>query len=174
MKNTVYTYDLFDRSDYRVVDYTSRYYGSISKFFKQYNNYFTVYILEDDEKLEDVSYRLYDTTDYADLILAINEDVFLWNVPYNQDINLEQSNILSKSIMNGVDTIGIDDKKRNIISEIAKDNIERLNELKRNILVPKNEYLSTVLGLVERYRSLYNTNNILSEEEARARIGELI
>lgn len=174
MKNTVYTYDKFVRYDYEVADYTSRFYGSISKFFRQYSNYFEVYKLEDDEKLENVSYKLFNTTDYADLILAINEDTFLWNVPYNQDINAEQTKLLAKVLLNSADLVNMNTLEKDRVSEMAKDSIDRLNEYKRTILVPKNEYLSTIIGLVEKYRELYNLNVELSEDDARARIGDLV
>jgi len=174
MQNTVYTYDTLTSSDYEVADFTSRYYGNISKFLRQYSNYFTVYKLEDDEKIENVSYNLFNTTDYADLILAINEDTFLWNVPYNQDINAEQSELLAKIMLNSSDIINMNMYEKNAIMQIAQGSIDRLNEYKRNILVPKNEFISTVIGLVERYRQTYNLNNQMTEEEARRHMDVLI
>lgn len=167
MQNTVYTYDTLASKDYEVADFTSRYYGNISKFLKQYSNYFTIYKLDDDEKIENVSYKLFNTTNYADLILAINEDTFLWNVPYNQDINAEQAELLAKVMLNSSDIANMDTYEKNAMIQIAQNSIDTLNEYKRNILVPKNEFISTVIGLVERYRQTYNLNIQMTEEEAR-------
>lgn len=174
MNNSVYTYERMNVLDYNVVDFTSYYYGSISRFLKQYSNFFEVYTLHDDEKLEEISYRFYETTDYADLILAINEDVFLWNVPYNEDINIERYEILRRVLSNNTDIAGSLESKQERIDILSRGMIEDSEKLKRNILIPKNEYISNIIGLVEKYREIYNLNKDMSEKEARDKIGLII
>jgi len=172
MKNTVYTYDTFERYNYEVTDYTSIYYGNISEYLKQYSEYFMSYKLKDDEKLENVSYSFYQTTDYADLILAINQDVFLWNVPYNQDINIDRAEILAKSLLNASDLINMNTNEKDRIINMATISIDESNELKRHILIPKPDYISTIISLVENYKKQYYLNKVLTEEEARYLISE--
>jgi len=174
MINKVYTYDTFDRYDYNVKDYTSRYYGYLSKYLQQYPEYFFSYSVEDDEKMENISYKFYKSVDYADLVLAINEDVFLWNVPYNQDVNNNQAELLTKILLNSADLLGINTVEKEKIEKLAKDGIEEGNSLKRNILLPRPEYLSTVLSLIEKYRDKYNLNKKLAEDEARKLSDEVI
>lgn len=174
MDNTVYTYDTFSRYDYEVRDFTSFYYGKISTFLKQYSSYFDVYTLSDDEKLENVSYKLYETPDYADLILAINEDVFLWNIPYNDDINKEREIILTKVLSNSLDLVGVEEYRKVYTEQLAREMIEDSDRYKREILVPKNEFLSVVVGLVEKYKNIYNLNTPKTEKEARSLIGDLL
>lgn len=171
MTNTVYIFDKMIRDDYEVRDFTNYYYGNISNFFRQYSELFEPYTLEDDEKMENVSYKLYGTTDYADLIVAVNQDVLLWNVPYNQDINKDRIDILFKLISNSIDSIGSEERKNKKAYILAEELIEEQDNLKRNIIVPKKDQISTVVGLIERYRDNYNLNSEISEAEARSRIG---
>lgn len=74
MTNTLLKFDFEEVGDYIVSDYFSR----NIKLFEFINDqikkeYFTSYRMEDNDKIERISYELYGTTDYWDLILLIND-----------------------------------------------------------------------------------------------------
>ena len=152
MKNSTYKYTstLTDSDNlYEVKDYTSIYYGGLEELFKQYSDYFDTYELSMDQKIEEVSYELYKSVDYSDLILSINSDVFLWGMFYNEDIIIEKTNIIETYIRNNINRNIVDlDKK---IEEIA-ESISDYNNRSKIILVPKETKLNTVLKLVSEYR----------------------
>lgn len=84
MKNTILKYTKSEVDDVIASDYFSKKI-SIYDFTKSHPNLFSSYRLMDDEKLENVSYQLYGTTDYWDMLLMLNDMNPLFDMPYNSD-----------------------------------------------------------------------------------------
>jgi len=160
MINSVYTYDKMIREGYEVNDYTSVYYGGLLEVFNQYPNYFTSYKINIDDKMESISYDLYGSENYADVILASNNDVFLWNMPYNTDIVLDQLESFTNIIKNELGEGNINQDILEVFSSIEDEN-NFLNSKKRDITVPKSSKLNEVLALINNYRA----DNDLNDED---------
>lgn len=84
MKNTILNYTKIEVDDFIVSDYFSKKI-SIRDFLSTHPDLFSAYRVMDDEKLENISYKLYGTTDYWDLLLMINDMNPLFDMPYNSD-----------------------------------------------------------------------------------------
>jgi hypothetical protein len=79
------------QTKYIYKDYTDIKYYKISLWDEiKSNEWITYYTLSDNEKIENVSYNLYGTPDYWDLILGINYKNPLFDMIYDYD-NLESS-----------------------------------------------------------------------------------
>lgn len=87
MKNTILKYNQIEVDDFVVSDYFSKKI-SISDFITSHPNLFSSYRVMDDEKLENISYQLYGTSDYWDLLLMLNDMNPLIDMPYNSDTNI--------------------------------------------------------------------------------------
>ena len=85
MKNKILSYDTETVGNYIVSDYFSKKIDIYKLFSLDLTQYLDVYKMPDDDKLERVSYELYGTTDYWDLLLMLNDRNPLFDMPYNFD-----------------------------------------------------------------------------------------
>lgn len=94
MKNTIVKYDkeevFFDvneQTPFDVSDYFSKqiFITDMSSEVENWNEYLDKYRMTDDDKLERISYELYGTTDYWDIIFLLNKRDPLFDMPYNFD-----------------------------------------------------------------------------------------
>ena len=84
MKNTLLKFDTEEVDDYIVSDYFSRKINLssiITDAIKQ--EYFVTYEIADNDKLERISYEIYKSTDYWDILLLINSLDSLTDMPYD-------------------------------------------------------------------------------------------
>ena len=165
MKNSVFTYDRREIGGYDVTDYTSYYYGGIVELFKQFPNYFSLYSIEVDQKIEEISYELYGSVDYADIILAANNNVFLWSSPYNSDITYDQTQALTGIIIKELDFGEYQDNTTNLgkIIDAIGNRVNTENTNRKTITVPTPKKLNTLLAMVNDYRK--NNRMLLDEPE---------
>ena len=168
MFNTVYNYNSREYENFEFQDYTSIYFGDLEKTIKDYPQYFEFIEVSDDDKIENISYQRYGSENYADLILACNTENFLWSTPYNQDVMLDYLD----SIMNMINvSLNIEVKSDDIsqdyldLKESIHNNIENENSQKRKFRVPKVEYISNVINIINNYKSQHiDTQWILGSE----------
>lgn len=116
MKNTILKYTKTEVDDVIVSDYFSKKI-SIREFINLHPNLFYSYNVMDDEKLENISYKLYGTSDYWDLLLMLNDMNPLIDMPYNSD-----------TIINGVQT-QLNTYFYYSYSHAPLSNVSRINEL---------------------------------------------
>lgn len=92
MNNSTINYEDVIINDVQLPDYMSKKYFMIAQM-EELNDetYITYYQLLDDEKIETISYKFYDTPDYWDLILLINNMSPLMDMIYNFDVVEEES-----------------------------------------------------------------------------------
>jgi len=162
MKNNIYKYDRREIGGFDVTDYTSYYYGGVLDLFKQYPTYFTLYSVDIDEKVENISYDLYGSTDFADVILAANNNVFLWSSPYNSEIMYEKTVALTGLITKELDFAELQGNEnfKDIIERIEeKINLENTN--RKTITVPTPKKINILLSIVKDYRA---ENHLILEE----------
>lgn len=87
MKNSVLTYDSIVSDGYSHQDYSSRDYTKIHSYVETCtDDLFEWYRMNDNDKMERVSYELYGTTDYWDILIMINDLNPLYGLPYAYDI----------------------------------------------------------------------------------------
>ena len=88
MKNGVVKFDFDEVDDYIVSDYFSKK-TNVYDLRHTAQEYLDIYKLSDNEKIEGVSYTLYGTTDYWDIILLLNDRNPLFDFPYDYDATFE-------------------------------------------------------------------------------------
>jgi len=161
MKNTLYKYDRRIVDNLDVTDYTSVYYGKMLELFKSMPDYFMTYEMQMDEKLEGISYKLYKSENYADIILAANNDVFLWSMFYNSDIIMDQADNLHTIIRKELDlNATLTEDVLSVFNTISVT-IEDINSKRKSITVPKPEKLNALISLIDKNRE---DNRITLEE----------
>lgn len=91
MKNTILNYELENvqidlgfTDDVNVRDYFSKDI-KIFNLFNEHQDLFVTYQIENDDKIERISYELYGTTDYWDILLMLNDRSPLFEIPYGYD-----------------------------------------------------------------------------------------
>ena len=84
MKNTILKYDMEELDEYIVSDYFSKNIY-IEDIKSEMEGMLDVYKIEDNDKLERISYELYGTTDYWDILLMLNARDPLFDFPYDYD-----------------------------------------------------------------------------------------
>lgn len=157
MTNAVYKYSQLETNLKTHRDYTSVYYGGLFELLQNYKSYFMNYSVADDEKIENISYALYGSENYADVILLVNNEVFLWGLPYNSDVLYEQTETMEKFLRNQLnmssESVDFED-----IMEQYKLELESTNSIKRTFRVPKPESMNDVLRIINKYRTNYTFN----------------
>lgn len=93
MKNKILNYTRETVGNLSVSDYFSKKIDVYSLFYDteiNMNDFVSISTLADDDKLERITFELYGSTDYWDLILMLNDRNPLFDMPYNFD-NVTQS-----------------------------------------------------------------------------------
>lgn len=154
MVNTILKYDYEDLGDYIVSDYTSKKIDlyNILQEMKDNNtlsDYFDIYRMMDDDKLERISYSIYGTTDYWDILLQLNDRNPLFEMPYNLDTIVDSVEIFWKKYSNNVyfqsplnDTV----LNELILAEI--ENMKKQNEIYRLIYIIKTSKMNEFLKIL--------------------------
>lgn len=159
MKNTILKYDteelVLDESEqvtYEIPDYFSQkiFISDLSSSIDGWDDYLDTYRMADNDKLERVSYELYGTPDYWDIILMLNERSPLFDMPYDFDT---LSNETSSFINTYANFIYIDapldqDRVDALTEEYVNDSLDE-NETFRYIQVVKPSRISEFILLLK-------------------------
>jgi len=87
MKNTLLTYEKFSSHNYIANDYTSKDFKNILTLPELQDTTFIDYVqLDENQTIEQVSYALYGTPDYWDVLILINNRDPLFDMVYSFDI----------------------------------------------------------------------------------------
>lgn len=87
MKNSILEYDFLESDDYSYRDYTSKDYSKIRTLDEvDSDEFISYYQAADGDKLERISYEIYGSADYWDLILIVNGIDPLFGMPYGFDL----------------------------------------------------------------------------------------
>ena len=154
MINTLLTYDLEELDEFIVSDYTSKKVDIYNLFQEMKDNgtladFLEVYRISDDDKLERISYSIYGTTDYWDILLQINDRNPLFQMPYNLDTTFE----IAESMWNNYsDNIYFQSPlDSNLLQSLIDEEIERLkekNEFYRFIYIIKTSKMNEFLKIL--------------------------
>jgi len=146
MKNTVLIYDEIVSDQYQHMDYTSRNFTKLVTQIKDLpSNLFEWYQMKDNDKMERVSYELYGTTDYWDLLILINDLDALFGMPYSYDIYHTAANeTVNKYIANSKSMI-LPDTHIQYMHDAYEDHYAAQNERGRTIKIVKPSKLQEFL-----------------------------
>jgi hypothetical protein len=160
MKNTVFDYAINEKNNDFYRDYTSYSFPELRNKLKEYPEWFMIYSVETDERPEVISYKLYEDEDYADVILLLNEMNYIWDTPYNSEVIYEQTKTYMEYIKHelGYDNVElpenlVDDMDK--IENMVNVSINTTNDKRKNITVPKPDYLWKVLNVIDDYKKQY-------------------
>lgn len=84
MKNTIINYEREEVDGMLVPNYFSKK-VHLDNIIRDISDMIDVYQITDNDKIERISYELYGTTDYWDVLLLINERDPLFDMPYDYD-----------------------------------------------------------------------------------------
>ena len=154
MINTLLTYDLEELDEFIVSDYTSKKVDIYNLFQEMKDNgtladFLEVYRISDDDKLERISYSIYGTADYWDILLQINDRNPLFQMPYNLDTTFD----IAESMWNNYsDNIYFQSPlDSNLLQSLIDEEIERLkekNEFYRFIYIIKTSKMNEFLKIL--------------------------
>lgn len=137
MKNTLLTYDKFSSYKFIANDYTSKNFKNILSLPELNSTVYIDYIeLDENQTMEQVSYALYDTPDYWDILILINNRDPLFDMVYNFDIvdNISSSRILEylKNYSGTYKTNTVDNLKKITLQDLENknDNLRTLKVIK--------------------------------------------
>ena len=87
MKNTIIDPDLREINEFIYKDYTSRNYKTILNIPEIYDTEYVDFVtINVNQTMEQVSYNLYGSADYWDILVLINDRDPLFDMPYDFDI----------------------------------------------------------------------------------------
>lgn len=166
MKNTIYTYPERVIGNIQARDYTSIFYGGLEEIVREKSDMFEYVEVFDDEHIETLAYELYADENQGDTILAANQEVFLWSMPYNSDVLFELQGFYRRFLTKELN-IGNGDTRANDLEQVLSDiddYVELQNSEKRVFKVPKSTRLTDFVSVVDSYR-IQNTVTSLDEDE---------
>ena len=154
MINTLLTYELEELDEFIVSDYTSKKVDIYNLFQEMKDNgtladFLEVYRISDDDKLERISYSIYGTADYWDILLQINDRTPLFQMPYNLDTTFEIAEAMWNNYSDNIYFQSPLDS--NLLQSLIDDEIERLkekNEVYRFIYIIKTSKMNEFLKIL--------------------------
>lgn len=164
MYNKCYLYEeKVSEDSYKLRDYTSYYYGGLTQEFNRNPDWFFYLDVDDNLKIEQIAYKVYGSENYSDVILACNQEVFLWSMPYSTDILQEQKEALNKIFATELG-IGVGDARFEdfqVFLDYIDEDVERRNSKKRKFRLPKKDNIDDIMNLI----SIYRKNNKITQYE---------
>lgn len=159
MKNTILKYDReelilndSDQISYDIPDYFSQkiFISDLSSSISDWDDYFDTYRMADNDKLERVSFELYGTPDYWDIIFLINERDPLFDMPYDFDTLSDTSSSFIDNYVNFIyiDAPLNDARAEQLTAEYVNATLEE-NETFRYIRVVKPSRISEFILILK-------------------------
>lgn len=148
MKNSVLDFKKEELDEFIVSDYFSKDI-SVWEMFRELKDSLNVYKVDNGDKIERISYELYGTTDYWDLILLINDRIPLFEMPYEYDLI---ENVSGKEISlykNYVyDNAPLTQKRTDALFDERLTELTEINESYRFIYVIKPSQITNIFALL--------------------------
>lgn len=152
MKNKVYNFDkkqgYLGDIEFTVTDYFQYYHTGIEDLIpnemliltERYNN----------ERSEVLAYQLLNSENLADTILAINNDVFLWDSPYDNDMFELNIDMIFRYIQK-VNKSNMSQSETYRYQNIARQYVSQDDTMLRSVLVPKMESTQKIARILKDY-----------------------
>ena len=138
--------------------------GKIGEVEYQVSDYFQFYhtgletIIPDDMLMltqrfnnvrsEVLAYQFLESENLSDTILAINNDVYLWDSPYDNDMYEESVDMFFEYIKKTHKTTVSSDLEIRFL-EIAREHVEIDDNMLRNVIIPKKENLQKISRMLK-------------------------
>jgi hypothetical protein len=149
MKNTVLIYDKISGSNFTSEDYTSKRISNIRNMKELNDSAWIEYIeLYDNQTIEQISFILYDTPDYWDLLLVINDKDPLFDMSYDFDILEQISEDKVQKYLDGYSGVYKNDTYERL-KEITLKEDQDANEMKRQLKIIKPDRLYDFMNLLK-------------------------
>jgi len=161
MKTTIYDFDLRRnqlKHEHNGEVINSRDYfqwyttGIESVVFHTKNDYFLTSRYEN-ERSEVIMYNFFDKEHISDVLLAVNNDVYLWDAPFNYDtqeiVIQNKINIIEHNRKQSL-TPGANGSRKYYHDKFTEE-LEAQNVVQRNIIVPRYNKLQKVIRNLKRF-----------------------
>lgn len=151
MKNTLLVFDTEEVGDFISPNYFSKkidLYNFLTDDIKK--NFCYTYKIDDNDKIERISYSLYKTTDYWDLLLLLNGRESLSDMPYDYETYTNTiDQFIDEYNSNYYSNYPLNDTKLSDLKTEFYEKERHLNESFRYMLVIKPEKLQEFLKLIK-------------------------
>lgn len=164
MKTEFLTYDDFEIGNFKIKNYNSFMLSEIRNYLDSLDdNYYTYLKLTDNVLIEKVIFDYYDTENYYDLILFINNREMLYDMPYSYDIilnNIDKDiNAYEYKVFGTLKNELSEKSKSRLAEKLNSEYIENNKKLLYIKIIKKqyiNEILRKITYLVETQKELYS------------------
>lgn len=150
MKQKIYNFNKKDGYigdvKYEVSDYFQFYHTGLETVIP--DDMLVITQRHNNERSEVLAYELLESADLSDTILAINNDVYLWDSPYDNDMFEAVVDVIFTYIEKVYKTT-MSDKERIRYQEIAREYVEADDTMLRNIIVPQKEEIQKVSRMLK-------------------------
>ena len=150
MKNKVMNFDKEELDDFFVSDYFSKNIF-LSDEIEEFGEYLQSYKITDNDKLERISFELYGTTDYWDILLLLNSRDPIFGMPYEYDIVSDSSTNFIENFIEFFESANkpLTPERLESLTEYWENQFDKENELKRFIQVVRPSRMGDFLRLLK-------------------------
>ena len=131
----------------------------VSDYFQYYHTGIEELIVDDmlyitdrnnNERSEVLAYEFFESADLSDTILALNNDVYLWDTPYDNDMYETSIDLIMEYIKKKNKTrMNIDVEER--YQEIARAHVSDDDSMLRSVIIPRQEYVQKISRVIKDY-----------------------
>ncbi len=155
MKPTIYKFNekigLLDNKLYTVKDYTEYYTTGIEDVIREYPQIFAYSIRDDLETPENIMYNMFNDENLADVIVACNNENFIWNVPMDFDLYNDAVDFrmlyLRFLMLDRMDDIQVD----SIMKERMELQVDDIDRRMKKVFIPHPEKISFTMKRIKDY-----------------------
>jgi len=158
MKPKIYKFDTITRhlkndkpgEIFKVRDYFQWYHTGIENVINENKGYYFVTNRYENERSEVITYNLFEDENLSDVLLALNNDVYLWDAPYDNDTR----DIIADNKFKYIEKLNkqpfIDYTKEKYYERIYAQ-LDAFNDRQKLIVLPKFKDLNRVLRSIKEY-----------------------
>ena len=152
MKPKIYDFNKkvgkFNETEFTVADYFQYYTTGLENVID--SEMLMVTERHDNERSEVLSYVFLGSENLADTLLALNNDVFLWDSPYDNNMMETVVDVTFDFIKKTYKThLKIEEVEK--FKEFARELAETDDTMLRNVIIPKKEYLQRISRYLRDY-----------------------
>lgn len=154
MTNTILNYNLEELDEFIISDYFSKQidlYSILQEFTDAgtLSDYVQLYRIQDDDKIERISYDIYGTTDYWDMLVQLNDKQPLFEMPYNLDALINASSEFWKDYSEMLYfQAPLSDSVLQVLIDAEIEKMKELNEVYRFMYIIKPTKLQEFLKIL--------------------------
>ena len=131
---------------YEVSDYFQFYHTGIEKLIPL--DMLVITERNNAERSEVLAFEFLDSPDLSDTILALNNDVYLWDSPYDNDMFEGVIDVMMEYIKKE-HKIALTPEVQARYEEIARDHVTIDDNMLRNVILPRKEYIQKIARIIK-------------------------